>query len=115
MRAVFAIAPRAATGQTTVELNTSLRNATVTRVCWGARPVTATGLPVFGKSRLPGLHVACGTHRQGINIAPVIGEAVAADVVQGAAQDHAFSPLQKHAVQVRLAALLHVCGMHACA
>lgn len=79
-------------GQTSAELNTSLRNATILQVGWGLRPVTSNGAPVFGSTKLDGLFIACGTHRQGINVAPEVGRMVAEEVLHGTGPTHVFSP-----------------------
>jgi glycine oxidase len=51
------------------------------RDAWsGLRPATADGLPFVGPSELPGLHLACGHHRNGILLAPLTAEIVAACV-----------------------------------
>jgi glycine/D-amino acid oxidase-like deaminating enzyme len=83
-------------GQTSAELNTSLRNATIVQVGWGLRPVTSNGAPVFGSTKLDGLFIACGTHRQGINVAPELARLVCEEVLQGAGPTHVFSPNSDH-------------------
>lgn len=59
------------------QLNTSLRNLSVSRVQWGLRPVTPTGEPLIGACGLQGLHLATGMHRCGITMAPLVAEMVA--------------------------------------
>lgn len=83
-------------GETAAELNTSLRTATIVQVGWGLRPVTSNGAPVFGSTKLDGLFIACGTHRQGINVAPEVGRMVSDEVLEGTGPRHVFSPNSHH-------------------
>jgi glycine oxidase len=46
--------------------------------CVGFRPGTPDGLPVVGRTRLEGLLVATGHYRNGILLAPLTGDAIAA-------------------------------------
>ena len=58
----------------------------------GLRPATPDNAPVLGPSpALEGLHWATGHHRNGILLAPVTGELVAAGLA-GEAPAHAFGP-----------------------
>lgn len=57
----------------------------------GLRPGTADGLPLLGKSST-GVWVASGHFRNGILLAAVSGERIAAALLDGAAIDPAFAP-----------------------
>ena len=49
----------------------------------GLRPASADRMPVLGRSRLPGLVLALGGYRNGVLLAPAMGEAVAAAILEG--------------------------------
>jgi len=58
----------------------------------GLRPSTPDNAPVLGAHpALPGLHYATGHHRNGILLAPLTADVVAAQLA-GAAADDRFSP-----------------------
>ena len=77
-------------GQALRELATSLAGYDVDRVVWGVRPLTLDGRPVAGRTALEGLSVATGTYRNGVLLAPLLADAVAAEL-DGEAPG-AFSP-----------------------
>ncbi len=54
------------------QLNTNLRNVSVSKFLWGLRPVTADGAPLMGESKIPGLYVATAMHRVGVTLAPLV-------------------------------------------
>jgi glycine oxidase len=64
--------------QRAVRLAPGLAGAQVSASWAGFRPTPADGLPVLGQSELRGLHVATGHHRNGILLAPVTAQIVAA-------------------------------------
>ena len=49
----------------------------------GLRPATPDNGPLLGPSALPGLHLATGHHRNGVLLAPLTGEALAASLTEG--------------------------------
>lgn len=46
----------------------------------GLRPTSRDDQPILGPTPLPGLHLACGQHRNGVLLLPALAEAVAASV-----------------------------------
>lgn len=54
----------------TAELNTTLRDACLIEVRVGHRPVTLDHLPLFGRTGHPMVHLATGTYRCGVLLAP---------------------------------------------
>ena len=77
-----------------IRLVPELADATVTRAWAGFRPYTKDELPVIGPADIDGLLVATGHFRNGVLLAPVTGEIIAA-LILGEAPAHdiaAFSP-----------------------
>ena len=65
----------------------------VEEACAGLRPGTPDNAPLLGPSRaLDGLVLATGHYRNGILLAPVTGELIAAFLADGAALPEAFAP-----------------------
>jgi glycine oxidase len=80
-----------------IRLCPALAEAPVASFWSGLRPTTADRLPLLGPGPLPGLFFATGHHRNGILLAPITGELIAA-CVSGAppALDLApFSPMRR--------------------
>jgi glycine/D-amino acid oxidase-like deaminating enzyme len=76
-----------------VELNTGLRDAQLLGVRVGHRPVTADHLPLIGRTRHDRVHVATGTYRCGVLLAPRAAALVAQEILApGSGSDHPYSP-----------------------
>lgn len=54
------------------EINTRIRTIAFTSVRHGMRPLSSDGRPLIGATGLTGLHLATGTYRNGILLAPAI-------------------------------------------
>ena len=65
----------------------ALENAEFRRAWSGLRPGTPDGLPVLGRSPLPGLSLATGHFRNGILLAPVTALAMAECLAGSGARD----------------------------
>ncbi|WP_238448094.1 FAD-binding oxidoreductase [Micromonospora sp. 4G55] len=77
----------------TAELNTTLRDATLVDVRVGHRPVTLDHLPLIGRTGHPMVHLATGTYRCGVLLAPHAAKIVADGITApGSTTSHAFSP-----------------------
>ncbi len=76
------------------QLRVDLRNAPVVSYSSGLRPASADGYPLIGPTELPGLHLATGTYRNGILMAPAVAHVTVA-ALTGSAPDIAnpFSPI----------------------
>jgi len=75
------------------ELNVGLREAALLEVRVGHRPVTIDHLPVFGRSGHPMVHLATGTYRCGVLLAPRAASLVADGITNpGSHADHPYSP-----------------------
>ncbi len=77
-----------------IRLVPELSGATVTRAWAGFRPYTQDELPLIGRVDIDGLLVATGHFRNGVLLAPITGEIIAA-LILGEAPAHditAFSP-----------------------
>jgi glycine oxidase len=68
-----------------------LAEAPVARFWSGLRPTTEDRLPLLGPTAIAGLHLACGHHRNGILLAPLTAEILAA-CVAGAAPPVELAP-----------------------
>ncbi|WP_228078522.1 glycine oxidase ThiO [Streptomyces profundus] len=55
----------------------------------GLRPTTPDNAPLLGPTALPGLQLATGHHRNGILLAPITGEALAASLTSGELPEYA--------------------------
>jgi glycine oxidase len=69
----------------------------------GRRPLPVDGLPIAGRTAFPGLSVATGTYRNGVLLAPLMADAVAASLEGSGPAD--LSP-QRAAPEVDVAGLL---------
>ncbi|WP_158291497.1 NAD(P)/FAD-dependent oxidoreductase [Marinicauda algicola] len=49
----------------------------------GIRPAMPDGLPILGPGPLPGVHLALGGYRNGVLLAPAMGEALAGSILSG--------------------------------
>lgn len=77
----------------TAELNTTLRDAELVDVRVGHRPVTLDHLPLFGRTGHPMVHLATGTYRCGVLLAPHAATIVADGITSpGSATGHPYSP-----------------------
>ncbi|WP_026274671.1 NAD(P)/FAD-dependent oxidoreductase [Salinispora pacifica] len=75
------------------ELNTDLRSAGLTEVRVGHRPVALDHLPLIGRSRHPMIHLATGTYRCGVLLAPRAAVIVADGITAPSSTfTHPFSP-----------------------
>lgn len=63
------------------QLNTTLRNVSVSDFFWGLRPLTADGLPILGATKITGLFVATAMHRVGINLAPEVKDILCNEIL----------------------------------
>jgi glycine oxidase len=79
-------------GQRAARLCPPLSEARVIDSWSGLRPSTPDGLPLIGATALARLYAACGHHRNGILLAPVTAELIAASLTGGANPPAAFSP-----------------------
>lgn len=70
-----------------IELVPGISELVVDELSAGLRPATADNLPAVGPGAIPGLHWATGHHRNGILLAPITAEIVAAALVGEAAPD----------------------------
>lgn len=73
-------------GDTLRQIDARLRDTTIEEVRFGLRPLSDAGVPLVGRTALPGLSLATGTFRTGIVMAPLIARLVA-DAVLGRASD----------------------------
>ncbi len=75
------------------QLRVDLRNAPVLSYRSGLRPASADGYPLIGPTELPGLHLATGTYRNGILMAPAVAHLTVA-ALTGSSPDmvNPFSP-----------------------
>ncbi|WP_433294429.1 NAD(P)/FAD-dependent oxidoreductase [Actinoplanes sp. CA-030573] len=77
----------------TAELNTGLRDAELVEVRVGHRPVTLDHLPLFGRTGHPMVHLATGTYRCGVLLAPHAARLVADGITDpGTVGEHPYSP-----------------------
>lgn len=76
----------------THDINPRLRTAPVTLIQHGMRPLSTDGHPLIGPTALDGLHLATGTYRNGILLAPALASAVTATITGKPAPDSPFSP-----------------------
>jgi glycine oxidase len=68
-----------------------LSNAKILEDWAGLRPGTSDGLPILGATPTPGYYVATGHFRDGILLAPITAQVVAA-VIEGRTPDHDLAP-----------------------
>jgi hypothetical protein len=74
------------------ELDRRLRRAEVVSMSVGHRPVTADRLPLVGPTAEPWLMAATGTWRNGVVLAPLVADLVAAEVAEpGSTTAHPFA------------------------
>lgn len=64
------------------EINTRIRTIAFTSVRHGMRPLSSDGRPLIGVTRLTGLHLATGTYRNGILLAPAIAKHIAGHLTE---------------------------------
>jgi glycine oxidase len=79
-----------------LELVPALKDARILEDWAGLRPGTPDNLPILGATATPGYYVATGHFRDGILLAPITAQVMAA-VIEGRDPDHdltAFSPLR---------------------
>jgi len=75
------------------ELNTRLREAELLDVRVGHRPVTTDHLPLLGRTGHPMVHLATGTYRCGVLLAPRAAQIVADGITTPGRHDrHPYSP-----------------------
>lgn len=67
-------------GQAMRELDRELVSAELVGTGWGVRPLSVDGVPIVGRTAIDGLSVATGTYRDGVLLAPMVADAVAADL-----------------------------------
>jgi glycine oxidase len=76
-----------------MELNTGLRDAQLLTVRVGHRPVTIDHLPLVGRTHHDRVHVATGTYRCGVLLAPWAAAIIAQEILSpGSGGDHRYSP-----------------------
>ncbi len=63
--------------ETIHQINIDIRTAKIEEMRIGYRPIAMFRRPVIGESALPGLHVATGTYRNGVLMAPLVAEIIA--------------------------------------
>jgi glycine oxidase len=74
-----------------LELVPELRNGKILENWAGLRPGTPDALPILGATATPGYYVATGHFRDGILLAPITAELMAA-VIEGRTPDHDLTP-----------------------
>jgi glycine oxidase len=74
------------------EINTGIRTATFTGTRYGMRPLSSDGHPLIGPTELAGLHLATGTYRNGILLAPAIATIITAAITSPQADHGPFAP-----------------------
>ena len=80
-------------GDTNREINRTLRDTTIEDLRFGLRPISIQDAPLIGGTVLPGLFLATGTHRHGIQMAPLIAHVVSSEVLQNPLSvDNPFRP-----------------------
>jgi len=78
------------------QFRTDLRTAPLIGARWGYRPATSDGAPLIGATALPGLHLATGTYRNGILMAPAIATLITAELLgQPAPLPNPYPPTQR--------------------
>jgi glycine/D-amino acid oxidase-like deaminating enzyme len=65
------------------QFHQQLTTASLAHTHFGNRPVALDGYPLLGATSAPGLWVATGTFRDGIQLSPFIAEQIAADILTG--------------------------------
>lgn len=76
------------------QLDTRLTHADIVSVQSGCRPLSADGNPLVGVTAMPGLVVATGTYRNGVLLAPYVGEIVAREITMGCGEaGNPYSPI----------------------
>lgn len=75
----------------TLELVPKLRDAKILEDWAGLRPGTPDALPILGATSTPGYYVATGHFRDGILLAPITAQVIAA-VIEGKEPEHDLSP-----------------------
>jgi len=74
-----------------LELVPELRNGKILEDWAGLRPGTPDALPILGPTATPGYYVATGHFRDGILLAPITAEVMAA-LIEGHAPEHNLTP-----------------------
>ncbi|HVQ91419.1 MAG TPA: FAD-dependent oxidoreductase, partial [Mycobacteriales bacterium] len=75
------------------EINTDFRTALLRSARYGMRPLVADHVPLLGGTGVPGLSIATGTYRNGILMAPLFADLLAAEIASGQpAPGNPFSP-----------------------
>ncbi|MCP9946156.1 glycine oxidase ThiO [Streptomyces somaliensis] len=76
------------------ELVPGITELPLTETCAGLRPGSPDNAPLLGPSALPGLYLATGHHRNGVLLAPVTGDVMAAVLTTGELPEvaRAFTP-----------------------
>jgi glycine oxidase len=78
--------------ETIHQINGEIRCSAIEELRVGFRPITALRRPLVGNTRLPGLSIATGTYRNGILMAPLVSNLVAAEIMgQEPATENIFS------------------------
>jgi glycine oxidase len=80
------------------EINVGLRQATITGLRSGTRPLCVDGFPLVGATAMPGLLIATGTYRNGVLLAPLIAKIIAGHVAGGASPQNPFEPSKREAL-----------------
>ena len=75
-----------------VALMPALRGWRIVEHWAGLRPGSPDGLPLLGKSALPGLFIASGQYRNGILFAPAVAEILSRSVLEQSPGPKAFDP-----------------------
>ncbi|MEV4505408.1 NAD(P)/FAD-dependent oxidoreductase [Streptomyces klenkii] len=76
------------------DITTRLRTAPIRHTRYGMRPLSTDGHLLIGATHLAGLHLATGTYRNGILLAPAIADMLATELTTGTAPaDRTFSPV----------------------
>jgi glycine oxidase len=71
-------------GRATEQLSRALSTSWIESIHVGNRPITLDTLPALGSAGVPGIWVATGTYRDGLNDSPAIATALATEILGGA-------------------------------
>ncbi|GAB3845706.1 hypothetical protein GCM10029963_24400 [Micromonospora andamanensis] len=62
------------------EVNVGFRTSRITSMTYGLRPLTSDHKPLIGATGHDGVHIATGTYRNGILMAPLIADLITAEL-----------------------------------
>ena len=91
------------------EINTGFRVTNTVQFRFGSRPVTPDRYPVVGETKIGGLFAATGTYRNGVLMAPLVGEVIK-DKILGRRNDltAGFAPTDRDATKLDVSESIYV-------